>query len=330
MNRHRRFLIIATAAQLAIPNQLFAQHPRKIWRIAYLAGAARPPVWEAATYIGFTKGMKELGYAEGRDYAMEWRFAAGKYERIPEIIAELLQANVDVILLGTPAAVDPLMKATSTIPTVVAYWSDPLGSGHIASLARPGGNITGLSGMSLDMAVKHLDLLRSVVPGLTRVAVLMNPGRRDHAAITNSLQSVAKPLGVSLVLARAGVLEEIERAFSQMSQQGAQAVIVHADAFFLTHRNRIADLAVDKRLASVFAMQDYAAAGGLMSYGQSGHEFNRRAAGYVDKIIKGAKVGDLPVEQPTLFELSINRKTAGRLGLTIPPELLISAAKIYE
>ncbi|HEV2009300.1 MAG TPA: ABC transporter substrate-binding protein [Burkholderiales bacterium] len=274
--------------------------------------------------------MSELGYVEGRNLLVEWRFADGEYERLPRMAAELVQLKVDAIMaLGPPGAI-AAQKATTTIPIVFVISVDPVDAGLVKSLARPGGNITGLSNLGGDISGKHLQMLLTMVPKLSRMAVLVNPANSAHATILKNVEVAAQKAGIKVLPVKAQTPQEIESAFSTMTKENAGAVIVALDPLFIQQGLQIAVQAAKHRLPSIFANREYAEAGGLMSYGQNQVDIYRRAAEYVDRILKGAKPGDLPVEQPTKLELFINRKTAKALGLTIPQSLLISADKVIE
>jgi putative ABC transport system substrate-binding protein len=308
-----------------------AQQRERVRRIGFLYGSI--PLTQLGSEDlsrAFIQGMLELGYLEGKDFVVEWRSAAGQYERLADLAAELARLKVDVIVTGSAAAVRPAQQATTTIPIVMAYSTDPVGNGFVASLARPGGNTTGLAGSSDDSAPKQLELLTTVMPRLSRVAILTNPQNPNSAAVIKSAQSAAEKVGLVVVPVEARSLEEIEDAFAAIAKQSIAAVVVGLDAVFFVHRQQLAQLALDNRLASMFPVRDYAAAGGLMSYGESLRDFYHRAASFVDKIFKGATPSDLPIEQPTRFKLVINRKTADALGLTIPPQLYIFADEVIE
>ena len=281
-------------------------------------------------YGPFRQGMRELGYVEGKNLVIEWRFADTHYERLAGLAAELVQMKMDVLVAGGNDAPLAMQKATTKIPIVIASASDPVGSGLIKSLARPGGNITGLSTISNDLGPKRLEMLLGMVPKLSRVAVLVNPANTVHTRSLKKVQAAAQKLGVKILPVEARTAPEIENAFSVMAREKAGAVIVERDALFNQQVRQIAQLAMKHRLLSITGVREYVEAGGLMSYGPNNADGFRRAATYVDKIFKGAKPGDLPVEQPTKFELFINRKTAKTLGLTIPQSLLISADKVIE
>jgi len=274
--------------------------------------------------------MRELGYVEGKNLVIEWRSADGKYERFPLLAAELVQLKVDVIVTVTTPATSAAQKATTTIPIVMGTTGDPVGNGFIKSLARPGGNITGLTSIVSDLGPKHMEMLLSMVPRLSRVAVLLNPDNLAHIGVLKNVQAAAQRTSLKILPVKARTPQEIENAFSLMTREHAGAVIVAGDGFLTQQRRQIAELAVKNRLPSITGIKEYPETGGLMSYGQNLADQYRRAAVYVDKILKGAKPGDLPVEQPTRLALVINRKTAKALGLTIPQSLLIMADKVIE
>ena len=330
MNTRRKLIIALGTSALAAPFGPFAQQQGKVWRVGFLSGRSRPASLDSDIFGAFSNGMRELGYVEGKNLVIEWRFAEGMYERLPTLAAELVKMKVDVIVpAGTPMII-AAQKATTTIPIVFGGINDPVGSGFVKSLARPGGNITGLSNISVDISAKHLEMLLGMVPKLSRVAVLVNPDNSSHAMVLKSVQSAAQRTNAKILPAEARTAPEIEKVFSAVAGAKAGAVIVAGDALFNQQVRQIAELAAKHRLPSVGAIREYVDAGGLMSYGPSITESYRRAAIYVDKILKGAKPGDLPIEQPTKFELIINGKTAKILGLTIPKSLLISADKVIE
>ena len=307
-----------------------AQQP-KVHRIGFLAARLRStPSNPDVLYDAFVQGLRELGYVEGKNLLIEWRFADGKYERLPGLAAELVQMKVEIIMSHTTPGTQALQRVTKSIPIVMTSVNDPLGSGFVASLARPGGNITGLSLMVLDSSPKQLELLKIMIPRLSRVAVLLNPGTSSHPQILKNIQAAAQQVGIKVLPVEARTAEEIERGFALMRRERAGAVIVAADSFFLWRRQQISELAVTNRMPSMFPNREEVQAGGLMSYGQSLTDFYRRAATYVDKILKGAKPADLPIEQPTKIHLAINRKTATALGLKIPQELLLRADEVIE
>jgi ABC-type uncharacterized transport system substrate-binding protein len=278
----------------------------------------------------FQQGMHELGYIEGKDFVTEWRSAEASYERFPELAAELVGLKVDVIVVAVNSAIRPLQQATNTIPIVLAYAIDPVGNGFVTSLARPGGNTTGLAGSSDDTAPKQLELLAAVVPNASRIGLLGNPGAPIYSSVLKRAANATQNAGLSLVPMEAGNPQQIEDAFTAFANEPVQAVMVASDAVFFGQRQRLAELALAYGLPSMFTQREDTDAGGLMSYGENLSEFFRRAAIFVDKIFKGAKPGDLPIEQPTKFHLVINRKTADSLGVMIPPQLYIFADEVIE
>ena len=330
MTTRRHILIAIGAGALAAPMTALSQQKGKVWRIGFLAPRSRPTSAEPDVYSAFPQGMRELGYVEGKNFIIEWRFADGNFERLPGLAAELVLMKVDVIVAAGTVATQVAQRATTTIPIVIAASLDPVGSGFVKSLTRPGGNITGLSLATSDFSPKHLELLMTAVPKLSRVAVLVNPDNSAHPAVLKSVQAAAQKLGVQVLPVNARTPEDIERGFAMMKRERAEAVIVAADAFFVLQWRQIAELALRHRLASMATNRQHAEAGGLMSYGQNVADFYRRAATFVDKILKGAKPGELPIEQPAIFELVINRKTAKALGISLPQELLLRADKVIE
>jgi putative ABC transport system substrate-binding protein len=329
MNNRRKLVIALGASALAGPFGSFAQQQGKVWHVGFLS--LRRLASLDSDYVGaFPLGMRELGYVEGKNLVIEWRSADGKYERLPGLAAELVQLKVDAIVVGSTPATSAAQQATMSIPIIMGNSGDPVGSGFVKSLAHPGGNITGLSNIAADISPKLLEMLHIMVPKLSRVAVLMNPNNSVHTTALKNVQAAAQRTGVTVLFLNARTPQEIENAFSVMAQKKAGAVIVVRDPIFNQEVRRIAELAAKNRLPTISMIREYVEAGGLMSYGTNLGDYYRRAAIYVDKIFKGAKPGDLPVEQPTTFELFINRKTAKALGITIPQSLLISADKVIE
>ena len=274
--------------------------------------------------------MRELGYVEGKNLVIEWRSAEGKADRLPDLAGELVQLNVDLIVTAGNPAVGAAQKATATIPILIGNGSDPVGSGFVASLARPGGNITGLSNIVDDISPKYLELLISMVPKLSRIAILLDLSSTSQAKVLDNVRAAAKTANITVLPFDARSPEGIEKAFSLMKKEKAGAVIVVSSGLFVQQARQIAELAAKHRLPSISGYREYTDAGVMMSYGPSFAENYRRIATYVDKIFKGAKPGELPVEQPTKLELVINGKTAKALGLKIPQALLISADKVIE
>ena len=330
MRRRDLLALIAGAAALRSP-AAEAQQAAKPARIGYLALdlAASSDLREA-----FLQGLRDLGYIEGRNLVIEYRDAQGKPERFPALAAELVALNVDVILagggtLGALAA----KQATTTLPIVFPGVGDPVADGLVASLARPGGNLTGLSGVSTELTGKLLELLTQAVPGVSRVAFLLKPDaspERTMQIFRKEADAAAQALGVQLQVVEARGPEDFDRAFSDMSEARAGALVVLVTPAFFNARQRLVDLAAKHRLPTVFTSRVFVDAGGLMSYGPSTPDMFRRAATYVDKILKGAKPADLPVEQPVKFELVINLKTAKALGLAIPHAMLMRADEVIE
>lgn len=329
MNSRRKLIVALGAGALTFAFPSFAQQAGRVWRVGFLAFPTRPSSLDSHVFGAFPRGMRELGYVEGRNLLIEWRFADGRVERLPELAAELVRLKVDVIVVSA-SATRAAQDATTTIPIVFAAVSDPVGSGLIKSLARPGGNITGRTNITNDLSPKRLELLLAVVPKLSRVAVLMNSASAADTSTAESVQTAGQKRGVTVVPASAGTPQEIEAAFSAMTRKKVGALIVSLNPFFFQQRNQIAELAAKHRLPAIAGDRDLAEAGCLMSYGASLADEFHRLATYVDKIFKGAKPGDLPVEQPTTFELIINAKTAKTLGLTITSELLLQADKVIQ
>jgi putative ABC transport system substrate-binding protein len=328
MELRRKLLKALGAAVLTAPFGSFAQQQNKVWRIGVLHPSSRPDSLESHFLGAFPLGMRELGYVEGKNLVIEYRWAENKAERLPGLAAELVQLKVNVIV-ATSNAVNAAQKATASIPIVMAGAADPVGDGLIKSLARPGGNITGISNLAGDISSKQLEMLRDMVPKLTRVVVLRNPNSPNNTALIN-LEAAARRIAVTIIAVDARTPQEIDNAFSQMARQKPDAAFVIRDSFFNRQVRQIAELAAKHRLPTIYGAREYPEAGGLMSYGNSLTAQWRHAATYVDKILKGAKPADLPVEQPTIFELVINGKTAKALGLKIPQSLLIMADKVIE
>jgi putative ABC transport system substrate-binding protein len=334
MNR-RAFLSALAGSLLAAPLAAEAQPARKVPRIGVLSpgspsGAGRNPSDLAVLFAAFREGLRELGYVEGQNIKIESRWAEGNYDRLPGLAADLVRLKVDVIVTyGTPAS-QAAKRATGTIPIVMAAIIDPVASGLVTSIARPGGNVTGQSMMSPDLVAKQLEILKEVVPKVSRVAVLWNPANAGNAPQVRHTQDAAGALGVRFQSLGARGPSEIDSAFAAMTSEQAGAVIVLVDAMLQENRTRITDLAARHRLPAVYGLSEYAEVGGLLAYGPNRLGMFRHAVTYVDKILKGAKPRDLPIEQPQTFELVVNLKTAKTLGLTIPPSLLQRADQVIE
>ncbi len=328
--KRRQFIALIGGAAAAWPLAARAQQPGKVWRIGILSGLSRPDSIESSTWGGFLQGMHQLGYVEGKHFVVEYRFADGKYERFPQLAAELVRLKSDVIVVGASNGIRAVQEATSAVPIVMGYSIDPVGNGLVASLARPGGNTTGLASAQEDIVSKHVELLAMAVPGLSRLAILTNPDARNHLPMLEAAKSAAGKAAVTLVPIAARTPQDVESAFGTMANEGIGATVFLPDSFFNLYRRRIAELAIRDRLPSIFAQRDYVEVGGLMSYGESFRDFFRRAATFVDKIFKGTKPTDLPIEQPTRFFLVLNLKTAKALDLAIPPTLLALADEVIE
>ncbi len=325
----RAAFVAALALGLLIAPLTADAQPEKIGRIGYLG----PSPSSGGLLQAFREGLLELGYIEGKNIAIEYRYTtlAGDIdERLPLLAAELVRLKPDVLVVSITVAALATRNATTTIPIVMVNVDDPVGSGLIASLARPGGNVTGLSRLTPELIGKNLELLKEAVPRAVRVAVLSNPRNPLHPELVRNAKLAARSLGVQLKIVEAGAPKELEGAFSTMAGERMSALLVLADGMFYVNRTRIADLALRNRLPSMFGSGDLARAGGLMAYAPRSGDNYRRAATYVDKILKGAKPADLPVEQPTRFELVINLKTAKALGLTIPPSVLLRADEVIR
>jgi len=331
MNKRRELVIALGASAIMAPLRSFAQQQAKIWRVGFLS-QRHVDLADTDYYFGpFTRGMRELGYVEGKNLVIEWRSAEGKGERLPGLAIELANLKVDIIVGAGAPAVTATQKSGTTIPIVMVGVGDPVGIGLVKSLAHPGGNITGLSNITIDLGPKRLEMLLGVVPRLSRAAVLMNPdSATSHGKALEIIKAAAEKPRVTILPAEARTPQELETAFSMMIREKADALILLLDPFFQQQKNQIVQLAAKHRLPTAAAYGDYVEAGGLMSYGPRLADPFRRAAGYVDKILKGARPGDLPVEQPTKFELVINLKTAKALGLAIPQSLLLRADEVIQ
>ena len=328
-NRRRNLVVALGVGALAAPFASLAQPESKVWRVGFLASRTRPALLDSDYFGGFLQGMRELGYVDGKNMVIEWRFA-DKVESLPHLAAELIRLKVDVIVAAGSQATSVAQKATTMIPIVMGNSNDPIGSGFVKTLAHPGGNITGLSNIAADLGPKLVEMLLTIAPKLARITVLVNPTSPSNLAILKKIQAAAQSASLKVLAEETRTAKEIENIFSKMNKENAGAVIALTDSLFVQQRRQIADLAVSHSLPSIAAFREFALAGGLMSYGTSFADLYRRAATYVDKIFKGAKPGDLPVEQPTKFELLINGKTAKVLGLKIPQSLLITADKVIE
>jgi putative tryptophan/tyrosine transport system substrate-binding protein len=306
-----------------------AQQATRIPKIGFLT--ATNQVTLAPNIAAFRQGLREVGYVEGKTILVEVRFAEAAVERLPELARQLVALKPDLIVATNDVVIASVRRETRTIPIVMAFSSDPAGAGFVASLARPGGNVTGLSTLSPEISGKRLELLREVIPGLSRVALLWNPDSRGNLLDYKETEVVARSLHVELQSVELFRIDDLDRAFSAVTKGRAQALIVPAgNPITVTRQAQVASFAQRSRLPSIYGARDAVDAGGLMSYGPSVADLFRRAATYVDRILKGAKPADLPVEQPTKFELVINLKTAKALGLTIPQSILLRADQVIE
>jgi len=328
---HIMELIVTLALGLLVPPLTAeAQQAMRVYRLGWLS-AGPPPPTPTVQMQAFQQGLRDLGYVEGQNLVMEYRYGEGKAERLREVAAELVQLPVDVIVAVGASGTRGAQHATRTIPIVMTGNYDPVGQGFVASLARPGGNITGLSYQGTDLPGKRLEFLKETVPQSTRIAVLANPVSPGHVPLLNNLTVAAEALKLSLHVVEVRRAEELDDAFAAMTRAGADALVVFAEPQLITPlRGRIAALAATSRLPAMYNDKTSVEAGGLMSYGPSLLDTSRRAAIYVDKILKGANPADLPVEQPTKFELVINLKAAKAIGLTIPPSVLFQAAEVIQ
>ena len=324
MKRIAGFVI--TLGLLAAPLPTATQQPRKVYRIGWLQPAALPAPW----VDGFRQGLGELGYIEGKDFVIEYRWAEGRLDRLGELATELVRLKADVIVSTNTAALRAIKQVTTTIPVVMLGPGDPIVTGIVASLARPGGNITGVTQMAPELAGKRLELLKEIQPRLSRVAVLLNSANPISMVQMRETEVAARALGVSLQRLDVRARDELEIAFSALPRGRADGLVLLADSMHHAQRRQIIDLAAKRRLPAISAYREFAEDGGLASYGPNWPDLHRRAATFVHKILKGAKPADLPVEQPMRFELVINMKTAKALGLTFPPSIMVRADHLIQ
>ena len=321
--------ILFVVMLLAVAVIIEAQQPTKVPRIGFLG--LNSPSSNAARIETFRQGLRELGYVESKNIAIEWRHHEGKLDRLPALAGELVRLKVDIIIAVGPPAARAAKEATVTIPIVMMQVGDPIGSGFVASLARPGGNITGLSSLAPELSGKRLELLKEIIPKLSRLAVFGTSTSPDNAQMLREVELAAKAFGVKLQYLDVLGPKDIETTFRAAVKGRADAILWQvAGGVASGSRTEILDLAVKSRLPVIYSGQEYVVAGGLMTYGVNLDDLARRAATYVDKILKGAKPADLPVEQPTKFELIINLKAAKQIGLTIPPNVLVRADKVIK
>ena len=315
--------VLLTTASLAA-----AQQPTKVPRIGYLGGTS--PSANAARIEAFRQGLRELGYVEGRNMIIEWRHAEAKLDRLPALAAELVRLKVDILVTGGPPATRAAKEATVTIPVVMAFDDDPIGNGFVASLARPGGNITGLSSLAPELSGKQLELLKEILPKLSRVAVLGSSTRPGTAQTLKETELAAGVFGVKVLYLDLISPKDIETGFREAREGRADAMLILSSPIFSSQRTQLVDLAAKSRIPATYSTTEFVEDGGLMSYGVNTSELYRRAGAYVDKILKGTKPADLPVEQPKKFEFIINLKAAKQIGLTIPPNVLARADRVIR
>lgn len=326
----RRELLIALAATLFVaPLEMFAQQKKdRIFRVARLSPVSSAT--DAPSFDPLLNALHERGWIQGKNLDVEYRFADGKLDRLPALAKELVGLKVDVIVAGSTQGALAAHGATRTIPIVIVTTGDPVGSGLAASLARPGGNLTGVTTLAQELTAKQLELIREAVPGVTRIAVLQSPSNPDAAPSVKGVEIAASALGLQLQVFAANAPSELDKAFATMANAGARALIVVASPIFHESRKEITALAAKYQLPAIYGLREFVEAGGLMFYGASLPETYRHAAIYVDKILKGEKPADLPIEQPTKFELVVNLKTAKTLGIKIPNSILVRADKVIQ
>jgi len=326
--RRRAFITLLGGTAAAWPLAAWAQMSRKMVRIGYLGAGIRNVIPNPRD--AFLRGLRELGYVEGQNFVLVERYAEGQQERLPELAVELVRLEVDLLVAATSGSAKAAKDATQTIPIVMAASGDPVGLGLVASLARPGGNVTGPSMMNTEIVGKRMQLLKEVVPGLVRIAVLTNSVNPIHAIFWRESEPAARKLGLELQPVEARVPEDFEAAFAAAARDKAGALIALDDALTYNYRTRVVALAAASGLPALYGYREFADEGGLMSYGANMASHFRHAANYVDKILRGAKPGDIPVEQPTKFDLIVNLKAAKALGLELSPSLIARADEVIE
>jgi putative ABC transport system substrate-binding protein len=328
ITKRRALAAALLLAALVAPLIADAQGTGKIVRIGRLSPLSAET--DAPNLDAFRKGLRELGWVEGKSFTIESRFADGKSERLPELAAELVRQRLDLILTGSNPGALAAKKATAIIPIVMVTTGDPVGAGLVTSLARPGGNVTGVTALGQMLNAKRLELIKEAVPSVTRVAVLTNPASTYTAPFLREKEGMARRLGLQLPVLETRDPDSFEKTFAALATERAGALMVQTDAMFITHRRRIVELAARSRVPAVYGDREFVDVGGLMFYGASLADLYRDAATYADRILKGAKPADLPVEQPTKLELVINLKAAKALGLTIPPSVLGRADHLVD
>jgi putative ABC transport system substrate-binding protein len=325
----RRRALLKLIALGALPLPAGAQQPGKVRRIGFFYGGSRQSALETGRYAAFLQGMRELGYVENKDYVIVARYSDGP-ERTPALAMELLDAKVDVIVASGGPPAQALLKSTTTMPIVLAVSVDPVRDGFAQTMAHPGRNFTGLSAVLADIFPKHVELIKAARPRISRLAILVNPRNASHPALAKRVEAAAHEHKMRPQLVQVSSSTDLEPAFADMAGQRAEALLVLGDSFFVQHFRQIAGLAIKHRMISTYSGREYPDLGGYMSYGPSFRDHYRRTARFVDKILKGAKPGDLPFEQPTKFELVINRSTAKALGERIPDELVLRADAVID
>jgi putative ABC transport system substrate-binding protein len=329
MNRRVALRVLGAGVLLA-PLGALTLAQGKVYRIAYLYFGSQRSAQETGRNAAFIDGMRERGYVEGKNFVLDSRYADGKGERLPPLIAELLKGNPDLLVVtGTPA-IRAVQKAGASLPVVMTLSADPVGDGFAASLARPGGNITGLTVISSELSQKYLELLTTVLSKRTRIAVLRNPANMASPGQLAAIQAAAKDFGMEILAKEGANPSDIEAAYASLGQNPADALVILPDTFYVQQARQLAELALKHRLPAIYLTREFPEAGGLMSYGPDVNDNFRRAATYVDRILKGAKPGDLPIERPTKFEFIVNLKTAKALGLAIPQSVLLRADRVIE
>jgi putative ABC transport system substrate-binding protein len=327
MTSRRTFLATVTGGLLLRTLDATAQQAGKLHRVGFLWDS--PAVWPHALEA-FRQGLRDLGWVEGQNIVVEYRWSEGRFERLPGLVEELVRLKVDLIVAPTSIYTAAARRATSTIPIVFASHADPIGSGHVASLARPGTNATGLTIVMSETMAKSLELLKGTVPGLTRVAVIWDPATPSHRPGLKAVEDMGRALGIHLQSLAVRSATELDSAFSSIARERSGAVLVLSTPLFMGEAKRLAELALTHKVPTMFGPREHVEAGGLLSYGPDRADLYRRAASYVDKILKGTNPADLPVQQATKFELIVNRRTARALGLTIPPSILARADHVIE
>jgi ABC-type uncharacterized transport system substrate-binding protein len=323
----RRAFVAGAVTAVAAPRSAAAQQTGKVYRIGFLWDT--PTVWPHALEA-FRQGLRDLGWVEGQNIAVEYRWTEGRFDRLPSLVEELVRLKVDLIVAPTSIYTGAAKRATSTIPIVFASHADPIGSGHVASLAHPGTNATGLTIVMSETMAKSLELLKETVPGLKRVAVVWDPATPSHRPALKAVEDMSRALGLRLHTLAVRSTSEFDRTFSVIVQERAGAVLVLSTPLFMGGAKRLAELGLTHKLPTMFGPREHVEAGGLLSYSPDRADLYRRAAAYVDKILKGASPADLPVQQATKFEFVINLKTAKALGLAIPPSILARADEVIQ